>query len=66
MMHVLGMVYIDAEDDGHISVERMRQIVTNCDTTVTEAEEQHIQRCQECLAAFGELVLPGDKEDTPD
>jgi hypothetical protein len=52
--------------EGHISVERMHQIITNCDTTATEAEEQHIQCCQECLAAFGELLLLRDHEDTPE
>lgn len=46
----------------HISIERMRDVVTNCDAEMTEAEKQHIQSCQECLAAFGELVVPKDQE----
>jgi hypothetical protein len=36
---------------------------TNCDAEMTEAEQQHIQCCQECLAAFGELVVPKDQHD---
>ena len=48
------------EEDAHITLERMCEVVTKCNEILTDAEQQHIGRCEECLDTFGALVLDED------
>ena len=43
--------------DAHIATERLREVVTNCDAFLDDAEMAHIGHCAECLATFSALVL---------
>jgi hypothetical protein len=48
------------DDNAHIPLERMREVVTKCYAFLTQAEQAHIGRCEECLDTFGALVLDED------
>jgi len=41
----------------HISMDRMLEVATNRDAFFTEAEEEHIRKCDRCLLIFAKLVL---------
>jgi len=40
----------------HIPAERMHEVVTKLDVFLTEAEQQHMSHCLECLQTFSALV----------
>jgi len=40
----------------HIPAERMHEVVTKLDVFLTEAEQQHMCHCLECLQTFSALV----------
>jgi hypothetical protein len=41
----------------HIPFDRMRLVVVRCDQFLTEAEEEHLGKCADCLRAFSQAVL---------
>jgi hypothetical protein len=53
-IHQLRVLLKQAE---HVSLERMVQVTTNRNSILTEAEEEHILHCDECLMVFTRLVL---------
>ncbi len=42
--------------DAHVPVERMREVVTKFDVFLTDAEQEHLSHCLECLQTFSALV----------
>jgi hypothetical protein len=41
----------------HIPFERIRLVVGESDEFLTEAEEEHLGKCADCLHAFSKAVL---------
>ena|SRR6266566_9991353 len=59
-----GLLAVGMADpqDAHISVERIKQVVNNCDLFLADAEQAHMCGCLECLKRFTALVLHRDDE----